>query len=85
MKTFIGKGTKHPQYDIIDVVINMAKLDGLVLKTENGSFLKCSVAMRKSPDNYGATHSVSVWQPDAPKAPAAAATKGAGKKVKAKA
>lgn len=83
MKTFIGKGTKHAQFDIIDVVIDMAKLDGLVLKTQNGNFLKCSVALRKQPDNFGATHSVSVWQPDAPAPTVAAEPKRRLKKVKA--
>lgn len=59
-KDYIGRGTKHNQFDIIDVVLNMEQAEAHIFEYEGKKYLKFSVAARKSASQYGATHSVYV-------------------------
>lgn len=70
-KEFIGHGTKHSQYDIIDVVLNMDKAKEYIFEYEGKTYLKFSVASRLSKSKFGATHATYVRQ-RSPEAMAAA-------------
>lgn len=59
-KEFIGHGTKHNQYDIIDVVLNMEKAESHIFEYEGKRYLKFSVAARREPSKFGATHTTYV-------------------------
>jgi len=74
MKTYIGQGKRNAKINtIIDVTIDMNKAQGYLFEGEKGTYLRFSVGQRKEVDQYGHTHTVSVWTPDtAPAAPEAA-------------
>lgn len=59
-KAYIGRGTKHHKYDLIDVVLDMGKVADHVYSFEGRQYLKFTVASRKEKDLFGATHSVYV-------------------------
>jgi hypothetical protein len=59
-KEYIGHGTKHSEYDIIDVVLNMDKAEAYIFEYEGKRYLKFSVAARKNRSEYGATHTTYV-------------------------
>lgn len=66
MKTYIGKGKRNAKFNgVIDVTINMDTASDFMFQGEKARFLRFSVSERKAPDEYGNTHSVSVWTPDA--------------------
>lgn len=73
MKTYIGQGKRNEKFNtIIDVVIDMNKAQGFLFEGEKGTYLRFSVGERKAVDEFGNTHTVSVWQPDMPAADAGA-------------
>lgn len=57
-KSYIGHGTKHSQFDLIDVVLNMTDIEEHTFEYEGKRYLKMTVAARKEPSTYGATHTV---------------------------
>lgn len=59
-KEYIGHGTKHNEWDIIDVVLDVEKLDRHFFEYEGKRYLKFSVAARKEKSKYGSTHAVYV-------------------------
>lgn len=74
MKTYIGQGKRNEKITgIIDVTIDMNKVTKeMLFEGEKGTYLRFSVGERKEQDQFGNTHTVSVWQPDAQPAPAEA-------------
>ena len=66
MKTYIGSGKQHTEYKgVITVSIEVDKAEQFFFKADNGKrYLRFDVAEKKAPDQYGKTHSVSVWTPD---------------------
>jgi len=65
MKTYIGQGKRNAKINtIIDVTIDMNKAQGFLFEGEKGTYLRFSVGERKEVDQYGNTHTVSVWTPD---------------------
>lgn len=70
MKTYIGQGKRNEKINsIIDVVIDMNKAQGFLFEGEKGTYLRFSVGERKEKDQFGNTHTVSVWTPDAQPVP----------------
>ncbi len=59
-KAYIGHGTRHQQFDIVDVVLDVEKMQEHIFEFEGRRYLKVSVAGRKEPGKYGATHTVYV-------------------------
>lgn len=59
-KAYIGHGTRHQQFDIVDVVLDVEKFQEHIFEYEGRRYLKVSVASRKEPGKYGATHTVYV-------------------------
>lgn len=59
-KEFIGHGTKHKEWNIIDVVLEADKATEHFFEYEGKRYLKFSVAERKEPSKFGATHTVYV-------------------------
>jgi hypothetical protein len=59
-KEYIGHGTKHSEWNIIDVVLDMDKAQGFVYEFEGRKYLKFSVAQRQERSKYGATHTTYV-------------------------
>ena len=55
-KAYIGKGTKHETLPIITVVLKMDDADEHIFDMDGQRFLKFEVALMKSEDNYGRTH-----------------------------
>lgn len=55
-KEYIGHGKKHSEYSIIDVVLDLDKALEFAYDYEGKRYLKFSVAERKSPNEYGKTH-----------------------------
>ena len=70
-KEYIGHGTKHNEYDLIDVVLEMEKAEAHIYTYEGKRYLKFSVATRKEKSKFGATHTTYVRVKEA--APAMAA------------
>lgn len=65
-KTFIGHGTTNQKFDTItDVVLKMEDAEQFIFEYEGKKYLKLQVAQRKSPDNFGHTHTVSCFTPEA--------------------
>lgn len=62
VKNFIGKAKKVNNLDIVQVTLNIEKIEDFIFEYEGKRYLKFEVAMRQSPDNYGNTHSVYVNQ-----------------------
>jgi hypothetical protein len=71
-KEYIGHGTKHGQWDLIDVVIDWEKAREHSFQYEGRTFVKFTVAARRQPSEYGKTHSVYVRPKEAAEATAAA-------------
>lgn len=69
-KQYIGSGKAHAQFDSINVTLRMDQAIGAMITTDHGTFMRFVVSRRKSPDQYGKTHSVFFIMPDAPAAPA---------------
>lgn len=59
-KQYIGHGTKHNEWDIIDVVLDVEKMEAHFFEYEGKRYLKFSVAARKEKSKYGSTHAVYV-------------------------
>jgi hypothetical protein len=59
-KEYIGHGTKHNEFDLIDVVLDMEKAEGHIYTYEGKRYLKFSVAKRKEVSKYGSTHTTYV-------------------------
>lgn len=73
MKTYIGQGKRNAKINtLIDVTIDMNKAQGFLFEGEKGTYLRFSVGERKENDQFGNTHTVSVWTPDAQPAAVAA-------------
>lgn len=70
-KEYIGHGTKHNEFDLIDVVLDMEKAEAFIYTYEGKRYLKFTVAARKERSKYGATHTTYVRAKA--EAPAAAA------------
>jgi hypothetical protein len=70
-KAYIGHGTKHSNFDIIDVVLELSKIEEHIFEYEGKRYLKFSVAARKEKSQYGATHTVYV-RPKQEESPAVA-------------
>jgi hypothetical protein len=86
MKTFIGKGKRNEKFNgIIDVTIDMNQAQAFLFEGEKGTYLRFSVSERKEKDQYGNTHAVSCWTPDAQPAAAVVAEPPAPTKRKKKA
>jgi hypothetical protein len=88
-KEYIGHGTKHNEYDIIDVVLQMDKAEAYIYAYEGKRYLKFSVAARKQRSDYGATHTtyvrVKAEQPEVAAEPAPEKPKATRKRRAAKA
>ncbi len=65
-KEYIGHGTKHEQWDLIDVVIDWAKAREHSFQYEGRTFVKFTVAARRQTSEYGKTHTVYVRPKEAP-------------------
>lgn len=59
-KEYIGHGTKHNEYDLIDVVLEMDKAEAFIYTYEGKRYLKFTVAKRKEKSKFGATHTTYV-------------------------
>lgn len=59
-KEYIGHGTKHNEFDLIDVVLEMDKAEGHIYTYEGKRYLKFTVAARKEVSKFGATHTTYV-------------------------
>ena len=59
-KEYIGHGTKHNEWPIIDVVLDADKVLAHTFEYEGKRYLKISVAARKERSKFGATHTVYV-------------------------
>lgn len=59
-KEYIGHGTKHNEWNIIDVVVDVDKMLPHTFTYEGKTYLKLSVAQRKERSKFGATHTVYV-------------------------
>ena len=59
-KQYIGHGTKHNEWDIIDVVLDVEKMETHFFEYEGKRYLKFSVAARKEKSKFGSTHAVYV-------------------------
>ncbi len=59
-KEYIGHGTKHNEFDLIDVVLDMEKAEAHIYTYEGKRYLKFAVATRKEPSKFGATHTTYV-------------------------
>ena len=65
MKTYIGSGKQHAKIDgIVSVTIDIEKAKPFVYEYKGKVYLTFDVAIKREPDHYGKTHSVSVWSPD---------------------
>lgn len=63
-KEYIGHGTKHSEWNIIDVVLDMDKAQGHIFEFEGRRYLKFSVAQRQERSKFGATHTTYVRTKD---------------------
>lgn len=59
-KEYIGHGTKHNEWNIIDVVLDVEKMEKFYFEYEGKRYLKLSVAARKEVSKFGSTHAVYV-------------------------
>ena len=72
MKNYIGSGKKHESYDVVKVTIGWDSASKYVYEKDGKKYLTFDVAAKREADQYGKTHSVSVWtkddagQPDKP-------------------
>lgn len=57
-KEYIGHGTQHSEWNIIDVVLEVDKMMPHTFSYEGKRYLKVSVAARKERSKFGATHTV---------------------------
>lgn len=63
-KIYIGSGKKHPSYDVVKVTIGWDSASQHVYEKDGKKYLTFDVAAKRGPDQYGKTHSVSVWIPE---------------------
>lgn len=64
-KTYIGHGTATQLEGVTDVVISMEKAQPFIFTYEGKQYLKFSVANRREADQFGHTHTVSCFTPEA--------------------
>lgn len=64
MKNYIGSGKQHEQYESIKVTIDVDKAKPFVSEYNGKRYLTFEVSKKREIDQYGKTHSVSVWTPD---------------------
>jgi len=64
MKNYIGNGKATQFPGVVSVTIDIEKARPFVFEYQGKKYLKFDVAPRREPDQYGKTHSVSVWTPD---------------------
>ena len=63
-KEYIGSGKKHEQYDIVKVTIDVEKAKPDIYEYSGKKYLTFDVAAKREVDQYGKSHSVSVFIPD---------------------
>lgn len=64
-KDYIGSGKKHDRFDnIVCVSIDLEKAKKHIFEYKGKKYLKFDVAEKREADQYGKTHSVSVFVPD---------------------
>lgn len=65
-KNYIGSGKRNEKFNnIISVTICINDAEKFVFEYNGKKYLKFDVAEKKEPDQYGKTHSVSIWTKDA--------------------
>ena len=66
MKVYIGNGKRHQSYDVIKCNICIDNIEQYVYTSDRTGkrYLSFDVSARKSVDEYGNTHAVSIWTPD---------------------
>lgn len=57
-KDYIGHGTKHKEWNLVEVVLDMAKAEPHIFEYEGKRYMKFSVAQRQTTSKFGATHAV---------------------------
>lgn len=65
MKNYIGSGKQHEKFEnIVKVTIDIEKAKPFISEYKGKHYLTFDVSKKRSVDEYGKTHSVSVWTPD---------------------
>ena len=64
MKNYIGSGKKHDSYNVVKVTIDLEKAKDFIYEYKGKKYLTFDVAERRETDQFGKTHTVSVWTPD---------------------
>jgi hypothetical protein len=59
-KQYIGHGTKHNEWDLIDVVLDVEKMEPHFFEYEGKRYLKFTVAARKEKSKFGSSHAAYV-------------------------
>ena len=75
MKNFIGSGKRNEKFaGIVSVTLDLEKCKEHIYEYNGKKYLTFDVAEKREADQYGKTHSVSVWTPDEKKEPAPSQT-----------
>ena len=65
MKNYIGSGKKHEKFDgIVTVNIDLEKAKPFIYDFKGKNYLRFDVSEMRQANEYGKTHTVSVWTPD---------------------
>lgn len=82
-KTYIGKGKKVNNLDIVRVTVNMDEAEAHIREYEGKRYLTFELAALKETDQYGRTHTAYINQKETAEQPEEPAKPRRGKKVKA--
>jgi hypothetical protein len=65
-KTYIGSGKKHATYDVVNVNICLDDATPFIFTSEKSGkrYLSFDVSLKQSVDQYGNTHSCSIYRKD---------------------
>lgn len=68
-KDYIGSGKKHREWDQVKVTIDLEKAKTHIYEYNGKKYLTFDVCEKKEVDQYGKTHTVSVFTPDTVNSP----------------